>query len=65
VIVLDASVARELLLNTPVAPRIAARVLAPRESLSDYDGDNATRKRTPTSPARTVVAPQASREKRS
>ena len=32
-IVLDASAALELLLNTPVAPRVAARVLAPRESL--------------------------------
>jgi predicted nucleic acid-binding protein len=33
VIVLDASAALELLLNTPIAPRIAARVLAPRETL--------------------------------
>jgi len=33
VIVLDASAALELLLNTPIAPRMAARVLAPRESL--------------------------------
>ncbi len=32
-IVLDASAALELLLNTPIAPRVAARVLAPRESL--------------------------------
>lgn len=32
-IVLDASAALELLLNTPLAPRVADRVLAPRESL--------------------------------
>lgn len=32
-IVLDASAALELLLNTASAPRVAARVLAPRESL--------------------------------
>jgi predicted nucleic acid-binding protein len=33
VIVLDASAALELLLNTAVAPTVAARVLAPSESL--------------------------------
>jgi len=33
VIVLDASAALELLLNTPAAPRVAQRVLSPRESL--------------------------------
>lgn len=32
-IVLDASAALELLLNTPAAPRIAKRVLSPRDSL--------------------------------
>lgn len=32
-IVLDASAALELLLNTPAAARVARRVLAPRESL--------------------------------
>ena len=32
-IVLDASAALELLLNTPAAPRVAQRVLSPRESL--------------------------------
>lgn len=32
-IVLDASAALELLLNTPAAPRVAKRVLSPRESL--------------------------------
>ncbi|OGA74160.1 MAG: twitching motility protein PilT [Betaproteobacteria bacterium RIFCSPLOWO2_12_FULL_65_14] len=32
-IVLDASAALELLLNTPAAPRVAKRILSPRESL--------------------------------